>query len=190
MMLILWHSCIHSCTHTLIHTYTHAHIHTYTRAHILVGAIGGTFAAGACTSASIRDKDDYMNAAIGGMMAGSIFGFKRTFSLPPSFPSPPSLLSLTRKHMHTHTHHIRSISCVLLITHVGSVWHNSFNYTMLQCLSDVAVGNQWHHHIILLWLMPYLYCRVLYVFRNILLISLVDLSPLLIDACVHASSLT
>ena len=48
---------------------------TYTHTHS--GAIGTTFAAGACTSASIRDKDDYLNAAIGGMMAGSIFGFKR-----------------------------------------------------------------------------------------------------------------
>lgn len=44
------------------------------------GAVGATFSAGTCTSASIRDKDDYVNAAIGGMMAGSIFGFKRKCS--------------------------------------------------------------------------------------------------------------
>ena len=47
--------------------------------HVCLGAIGATFALGACTSARLRDKDDYMNAAVGGMLAGSIFGFKSEF---------------------------------------------------------------------------------------------------------------
>ena len=38
--------------------------------------MGTAFAVGACTSARLRNKDDYKNAAIGGMLAGSIFGFK------------------------------------------------------------------------------------------------------------------
>ncbi len=33
------------------------------------------FAASACISASMRDKDDYKNAAIGGALAGTVFGF-------------------------------------------------------------------------------------------------------------------
>lgn len=41
-----------------------------------VGAIGATFALGACLSARFRDKDDYKNAVIGGILAGSIFGYK------------------------------------------------------------------------------------------------------------------
>ena len=40
--------------------------------------MGTAFAVGACTSARLRDKDDYKNAAVGGMLAGSIFGFKST----------------------------------------------------------------------------------------------------------------
>ena len=62
------------CTSILTLTESLIHTHTFT------GAVGATFAAGACTSASIRDKDDYVNAAVGGMLAGSIFGFKRTFN--------------------------------------------------------------------------------------------------------------
>ena len=40
------------------------------------GTVGGTFAAGACVSAGVRNKDDYVNAAVGGMLAGSVFGIK------------------------------------------------------------------------------------------------------------------
>lgn len=41
-----------------------------------VGVIGATFAVGACLSARFRDKDDYKNAVVGGMLAGLIFGYK------------------------------------------------------------------------------------------------------------------
>ena len=40
------------------------------------GAIGATFAVGACWSAKLRDRDDYKNAVVGGLLAGSIFGFR------------------------------------------------------------------------------------------------------------------
>ena len=50
--------------------YTHTHTHTHTH----TGAAGGTFAAGACLSARLRDKDDFMNATIGGLLAGAVFG--------------------------------------------------------------------------------------------------------------------
>ena len=45
------------------------------------GVVGATFATGACFAARLRDKDDYKNAVIGGMLAGSIFGYrsKRAF---------------------------------------------------------------------------------------------------------------
>ena len=38
------------------------------------GTAGVTFATASCLSASIREKDDYVNASIGGALAGSIFG--------------------------------------------------------------------------------------------------------------------
>lgn len=38
------------------------------------GSAGATFATAACLSANIRDKDDYVNASIGGALAGSLFG--------------------------------------------------------------------------------------------------------------------
>lgn len=38
------------------------------------GTAGATFATASCLSASIREKDDYVNASIGGALAGSIFG--------------------------------------------------------------------------------------------------------------------
>lgn len=41
-----------------------------------VGVIGATFAVGACLSARFREKDDYKNAVVGGMLAGLIFGYK------------------------------------------------------------------------------------------------------------------
>ena len=43
---------------------------------ILSGSVGGVFAAGACVSAGVRDKDDHVNAAVGGALAGSVFGLK------------------------------------------------------------------------------------------------------------------
>ena len=43
---------------------------------VFEGAVGGAFAVGACFSAKLRDRDDYVNAVIGGMLAGSIFGYK------------------------------------------------------------------------------------------------------------------
>ncbi|CAI8029512.1 hypothetical protein GBAR_LOCUS16765 [Geodia barretti] len=46
---------------------------------VLVGTVGGVFAVGACFSAKLRDRDDYKNAVIGGMLAGSIFGYKSRF---------------------------------------------------------------------------------------------------------------
>ena len=46
-----------------------------------VGALAGTFALGACFSARLREKDDYKNAVVGGMLAGSIFGFRSKFRL-------------------------------------------------------------------------------------------------------------
>ena len=46
---------------------------------VSVGAVGGTFAVGACFAAKLRDRDDYVNAVIGGMLAGSIFGYKSRF---------------------------------------------------------------------------------------------------------------
>lgn len=45
--------------------------------HIIVcktGFAGGLFAGSACLSAAIRDEDDYKNAAVGGAIAGSLFG--------------------------------------------------------------------------------------------------------------------
>lgn len=39
-----------------------------------LGSAGATFATASCLSASIRDKDDYVNASIGGALAGSLFG--------------------------------------------------------------------------------------------------------------------
>lgn len=39
-----------------------------------IGSAGATFATVACLSASVRDKDDYVNATIGGALSGSIFG--------------------------------------------------------------------------------------------------------------------
>lgn len=39
-----------------------------------IGSAGATFAAAACMSAGIREKDDYINASIGGALAGSLFG--------------------------------------------------------------------------------------------------------------------
>jgi len=41
--------------------------------------VGSSFAAGACVSAGLRDKDDYKNAVAGGALAGSVFGFKSKF---------------------------------------------------------------------------------------------------------------
>ena len=38
--------------------------------------MGATFAASACWSAKLRDKDDYKNAVVGGVLAGLIFGYK------------------------------------------------------------------------------------------------------------------
>ena len=49
--------------------------------HVYVGALAGTFALGACFSAQLREKDDYKNALVGGMLAGSIFGFRSKFRL-------------------------------------------------------------------------------------------------------------
>ena len=40
----------------------------------LSGAVGGAFASTACLSASVRNKDDYKNALVGGIFAGSVFG--------------------------------------------------------------------------------------------------------------------
>ena len=38
------------------------------------GTAGAAFATASCLSANIREKDDYVNASIGGALAGSIFG--------------------------------------------------------------------------------------------------------------------
>ena len=57
-----------------IHTHTHTYTHTHTLTLTHTGAAGGTFAAGACLSARLRDKDDFMNATIGGLLAGTVFG--------------------------------------------------------------------------------------------------------------------
>ncbi|XP_064387113.1 uncharacterized protein LOC135335520 [Halichondria panicea] len=46
------------------------------RRSMLFGIAGGSFGAGACLSAGIRDKDDHLNAAVGGALVGSVFGFK------------------------------------------------------------------------------------------------------------------
>ena len=64
----------HVTTHMHAHPHTRAHTHTHT------GIAGSSFAAGACVSADIRDKDDHFNAAVGGALAGSVFGFKSEFS--------------------------------------------------------------------------------------------------------------
>ena len=40
----------------------------------LSGAVGGVFASTACLSARVRNKDDYKNALVGGIFAGSVFG--------------------------------------------------------------------------------------------------------------------
>lgn len=40
----------------------------------LLGSVLATFAAVSCLSAKIRDKDDYVNAFIGGSLSGSLFG--------------------------------------------------------------------------------------------------------------------
>ena len=48
----------------------------YMYMHLCSGAVGATFAVTACVSAGLRNKDDYKNAVIGGMLAGSIFGYK------------------------------------------------------------------------------------------------------------------
>lgn len=42
----------------------------------LPGTVGGVYAGSICTAATLRDKDDYVNAGIGGALAGSIFGLK------------------------------------------------------------------------------------------------------------------
>jgi len=39
-----------------------------------IGSAGATFATAACLSADYRDKDDYVNATIGGALSGSLFG--------------------------------------------------------------------------------------------------------------------
>lgn len=41
---------------------------------IFPGTVGAAYAGGVCTAAGVRDKDDYVNAAVGGALAGSIFG--------------------------------------------------------------------------------------------------------------------
>ena len=41
-----------------------------------LGTAGGMYAAGVCTAARFRDKDDFVNASIGGALAGTVFGFK------------------------------------------------------------------------------------------------------------------
>lgn len=53
-----------------------ASISCITLTHTCTGAAGGTFAAGACMTARFRDKDDYVNAAVGGLLAGAVFGLK------------------------------------------------------------------------------------------------------------------
>ncbi|XP_046846313.1 NADH dehydrogenase [ubiquinone] 1 alpha subcomplex subunit 11-like [Xenia sp. Carnegie-2017] len=43
---------------------------------ILIGSAGALFAGSTCALASVREKDDYINWAFGGALAGSIFGMK------------------------------------------------------------------------------------------------------------------
>ncbi len=43
------------------------------------GTVAGAFSVGACASANLRDRDDYKNAVVGGVLAGSIFGLKCEF---------------------------------------------------------------------------------------------------------------
>ena len=43
------------------------------------GAVGATFAVGACWAAKLRDRDDYKNAVVGGVLAGSVFGFRSKY---------------------------------------------------------------------------------------------------------------
>ena len=38
------------------------------------GAAGASFATASCLSAQLRDKNDYVNAVIGGALGGSLFG--------------------------------------------------------------------------------------------------------------------
>ncbi len=63
--------------HTLtLHTHPHTSHTPSHLTHTLTGIAGGSFGAGACLSAGIRDKDDHLNAAVGGALVGSVFGFK------------------------------------------------------------------------------------------------------------------
>ena len=59
-----------ACGYFTLLAFPVSHTHTHT------GAAGGTFAAGACMTARFRDKDDYVNAAVGGLLAGAVFGLK------------------------------------------------------------------------------------------------------------------
>ena len=44
-----------------------------------IGTVGGVYAGSVCTVARLRDKDDYVNASIGGALVGSLFGIRRKF---------------------------------------------------------------------------------------------------------------
>ncbi len=45
------------------------------------------YAGAVCTAAHFRDKDDYVNASIGGALAGSVFGIKCELSMLGVLPS-------------------------------------------------------------------------------------------------------
>jgi len=45
---------------------------------LLLGGAAGLFAVTTCTSAALREKDDPGNWALGGLVSGALFGFKRS----------------------------------------------------------------------------------------------------------------
>ena len=43
---------------------------------LIAGGAAGLFAVTTCTSAALREKDDPGNWALGGLVSGTLFGFK------------------------------------------------------------------------------------------------------------------
>ena len=66
-------------------------------------------------SAKLRDRDDYVNAVVGGMLAGSIFGYKSkwcVFCVHNRFNNIIHICTHTHTRTHTHAHtHTHSSQC-------------------------------------------------------------------------------
>ena len=48
---------------------------------LIAGGAAGLFALTTCTSASLREKDDPLNWALGGVVSGALFGFRSEYRL-------------------------------------------------------------------------------------------------------------